>query len=72
MIVKFTILYIYWGIFTTSNFLAHLVGVTSRPVIETMAMIYGAFSFLVTYHILVKFKIIREHEYVRKEGQKND
>lgn len=66
MIIKFKNLFIWWLFWSGMNLLGHVLGLYNRPVVETIAMIYGAFSCMMTYYLLVRLGLLREGDYVEK------
>lgn len=69
MIVKIKNLYVYWLIFSVLNIASQLIGLFRHPLVETLAMCYGALTFLATYHLLTRLGIFTEHKYVRADEQ---
>lgn len=68
MIIKFKNLFVWWLFWSGMNLLGHALGLYSRPMIETIAMIYGSFSCLATYYVMVRLGIIHEHKYKKDDN----
>jgi hypothetical protein len=63
VIIKIKNLYVYCIIFSVVNIGYSLAGVFSHPMVETLAMCYGAFTFLASYHILARLGILTEYRH---------